>query len=232
MVDACLGGKTAVNHAGVKNLVGALHHPRLIRLDVSALETLPADVFVDGLAESVKHAAVLDASLLEWHEAHAEAIRSRRPDAWRELAPRNLRLKAAVVAADEREDPAAAAPGRAALNFGHTVGHALESASGYAWRHGVCVSLGMAAEMEAAVAAGRLAAADRDRIEALLARLGLPLRAPARLDPAAVLARMPRDKKARGARPRLVIPDGPGRAAWYAPADDEPLRAALRRILG
>ena len=235
MVDACLGGKVGVNFARTKNLIGAFYHAQLVWLDMAFLASLPARVRIAGLAESVKHAVLLDRPFLDWHEVHADALGKGDPATLRVLVERNLRLKAAVVAADERECPVQPGTGRAALNFGHTIGHILETlASGEdhnaCWMHGECVSVGMVAAMELAVRAGRLSDADRRRVESVLVKLGLPTRTPVRFDPNVVIARLPTDKKARRDRARFVIPDGLGRATWLEHPSEADLRAALDRI--
>lgn len=235
MVDACLGGKVGVNFARTKNLVGVFEHARLIWVDMAVLQSLPRRVLVSGLAESVKHGIVLDREFLEWHERNAANIAAGDPGLLRQLVRRNLEIKAAVVAADEHERPDGNSVGRAALNFGHTFGHVLETFHAAddhdeCWLHGECVSIGMAAAMDLAVQAGRLADADRLRMEQLLTRLGLPIRSPRRLDGAGVIARLATDKKARRDRPRFVIPEGLGRAAWLNDVGEAALLAALARI--
>src|SRR5207237_10809002 len=120
--------------------------------------------------------------------------------------------------------------GRAALNFGHTIGHALESVSGFTWAHGECVALGMIVEMEVAVRTGRLTEADRARVESVLAQLTLPRRAPEPFDASDVIHVATYDKKSRRARPRLVVPDRLGHVAWLEPRSGSELSTALKRI--
>ncbi len=192
-VDASVGGKTGVNIAAGKNLVGAFHQPIAVVIDTDFLATLPPRDFRAGLAESVKHAVIADAEFLDWHERNRAEILNGDHDALTHLIARNCRIKAEVVADDERESGL-----RAILNHGHTLGHALELSLGFALRHGECVALGMIAENAIAVARGRLAPADAERVRACLASFGLPVRAPASVDPEAVLAACRLDKKNRG----------------------------------
>ncbi len=172
-IDASVGGKTGVNLTAGKNLVGAFHQPLAVVVDLDFLATLPTRTYTAGLAESVKHALIRDADLLAWHERNADAITARAPDVLAELIARNCAIKAAVVAADERE-----ADLRAILNFGHTIGHALEHLLEYELQHGECVALGMLVENELAQRRGLIDAALADRVRTLLARLGLPVRLP------------------------------------------------------
>jgi len=224
-VDASVGGKTAVNHPLGKNLVGAFHQPRLVLIDTGVLGTLPRRELVSGMAEVVKHAVVRDAALFARLEQDLEAILARRvaPAALDWLVARNVAIKAAVVAADERE-----ADVRAVLNYGHTVGHAIEAATAYArYRHGEAVALGMAAAGALAVGRGLCSVADRDRQDALLRRLGLPedFRS---VDVEQIVARTRADKKRAGGRLRLVVPRRLGHAEIVAGIADAELRAAIR----
>lgn len=202
--DSCLGGKTGVNIPGAKNAVGAFHQPALVVADPSALEGLPERDFASGLAEVVKYGLVLDAGFaralaLRWTE-----LAARRPGAVVWAVERSLRLKAGVVGADERD----LSGRRELLNFGHTLGHALESASGYAVRHGEAVAFGMRAAVTLSRARGGLSRpAESALVEGLLARL------PAVEIPSSVRARdlaelVLSDKKARGGRPVFVLLKG------------------------
>jgi len=146
-VDASVGGKTAVDHATGKNLIGAFHQPSAVLIDVETLHTLPTPVLADGLAECVKHGVIRDADLLTFIHDRADEIVACQADAMTELVARNVAIKAAVVSADERESGQ-----RAHLNFGHTIGHAIEATVGYDQiPHGQAVSLGMVAACSMAV---------------------------------------------------------------------------------
>ena len=138
-VDSSVGGKTAINHARGKNMVGAFHQPQAVISDVATLDTLSARELRSGIAEVIKHGLALDAAFVEWLETHIEKIVARDRDALTHAVRRSCELKARIVAEDERESGA-----RALLNFGHTFGHAIEAGAGYgAWLHGEAVAAGM-----------------------------------------------------------------------------------------
>lgn len=203
--DSAIGGKTGINHAVGKNLIGAFHQPRLVLADPAALRTLPEREFTSALAEVVKAALVADAAFADWLAERWDAVLARDPDALPILVYRAAAVKAAVVAEDERESGR-----RAILNFGHTFGHAIERVAGYGtFTHGEAVALGM----HAALALSRTLrpAADLDAAEALVARLPAPsgLRALATDD---LLAAMATDKKRTAEGLRFVVLDAVGRA--------------------
>jgi 3-dehydroquinate synthase len=211
-VDASVGGKTAVNLPEGKNLVGAFHQPILVLADTSALATLGDRDFRSGVAEIVKVAAVLDAALFRLLERRADAVLARDAALIADLVARAVRWKARVVAEDERDTTGR----RALLNYGHTVGHALEAAARFrALRHGEAVAIGIVAASRLAAALGILAAGDAARQEALIRRLGLPTRVPPGTSLAAVLAAIGRDKKVSRGRPAFVLTPqvGSGRLA-------------------
>jgi len=221
-VDSSVGGKTAINHPLGKNMIGAFHQPSAVVADTATLATLPAREFAAGLAEVVKYGAIHDLDFLGWIEANAAALHGRVPAALVHAIRRSCEIKADIVAADERESGA-----RALLNFGHTFGHAIESAAGYgAWHHGEAVATGMALAARFSARAGRIAAADAERLVALLARLGLPV-APPGFAPDIWLEYMGRDKKNEDGRITLVLLDRLGRGAVVK---DTPVRA-LREFL-
>lgn len=142
-VDSALGGKTGINHAQGKNLVGAFYQPKLVGADLSTLATLPEREWTSGLAEVVKHALIADVALFEFLETHTPAVLAREADAVAEMVPRAARVKAEIVSQDEREQGR-----RAILNFGHTFGHAIEREAGYGrFTHGEAVALGMKAAL-------------------------------------------------------------------------------------
>ena len=221
-VDACLGGKTALNIDAGKNLVGAFHHPRLVAVDPLCLESLPPRDVRAGLAESIKHALISDARFLHWHESNADALLALEPAAIMELIQRNLAIKSAIVEADPTEREGT----RLLLNFGHTIGHAIESLVGYSLRHGECVSIGIAAACRISQRLGMLDESGVQRVERLLQRFGLPVSLAAteelrRLVPASaikilcadsIVAQMERDKKVLAGRARFVLLSDVGRA--------------------
>ncbi len=206
-VDSSVGGKTGINHALGKNMIGAFHQPVAVVADTATLATLPPREYAAGLAEVVKHGAIRDADYLGWIEANAAALLARDPAALVHAVRRSCEIKAEVVARDERESGL-----RAVLNFGHTFGHAIETAMGYGtWLHGEAVAAGMVLAARLSVALGRIDAADAVRLENLLARLGLPVAAPA-IDPERWLELMGRDKKNQGGRITFVLLAALGRA--------------------
>ena len=227
MVDAAIGGKTAVDHPAGKNLIGAFHHPSAVLADVGTLATLPERDFRSGLAEAVKTAVVGDAALFRRLARSRAAILSRHPAALTDLVMACCRVKSGVVRADERESGK-----RAILNFGHTVGHALERLSGYRLSHGEAVAVGMCVEARAAEAAGVLRAGESARIERLLRQLGLPVRLPRRIGAARLLAAARSGKKTRRGSLRYAVPRRIGSMARDGGAYTMPIPAALvRRVV-
>ena len=225
-VDASIGGKTAIDHPKAKNLIGAFHQPRLVVVDPSVVRTLPEREFRSGLAEIVKHGIVLEQPYFEEVERDAAALLARRLDVLERIIGGSCRLKASVI----ERDPEEKSDLRFALNYGHTIGHALEAVTGYGrWTHGEAVSLGIAAE---ARLARRLTLADEATVarqERLLAGLGLPIRVGA-IDVEAVLSAMSRDKKARDGRVPFVLAPrlGEFRVVYDVPVAE--IRSALREV--
>jgi len=224
-VDASVGGKTAVDHTAGKNLIGAFHQPRGVLIDTDTLKTLSIEQVRNGLAECVKHGVIRDAGLLDFIEQNAEQIVAVDPQIMTDFIARNVTIKAAVVSADERESGQ-----RAHLNFGHTIGHAIETLVGYdRIGHGEAVSLGMVAACRMAVQRGLLTAGEEERVRALLERLGLAVRR-AGLKAPEVWQIMQRDKKARGGRVRMVLPTGLGKVEIFDDVSEESVREALKAI--
>jgi 3-dehydroquinate synthase len=204
-VDASVGGKTGINHPSGKNLIGAFYQPSGVLIDVETLKTLSDYDLQSGLGECVKHAVIRDASLLDFIAENTAGILARDSEVMCDLIARNVRIKAAVVAGDERE-----AGTRAHLNYGHTVGHAIETIAGYGTiSHGAAVSLGMIAANEMAVARGLLSRADATLVRDALDALKLPTTYPG-LDAEQVWAVMQHDKKVRQGRVRMVLPTSIG----------------------
>lgn len=228
-IDAGIGGKTAINLAAGKNLVGAFHHPVAVIVDLDLLATLPQRDYVAALAESVKHGVVARPAFLDWQRDHAAAILNRDADVLTRLIETNVAIKAEVVAADERET-ATRGVGRAALNLGHTIGHALESTPHLNLRHGEAVALGLRAALALAAAELRFPPDEQAVVESLLDNLGLPRRAPAPFDVADILARMRNDKKAKADRVRFVLPRRLGDLVWWSADNTSPVERALAGI--
>jgi 3-dehydroquinate synthase len=223
-VDSSVGGKVGVNHPRAKNIIGAFHQPVGVWIDTDALNTLPARELRCGLAEVVKYGVILDARFLEDVEARAAAILARQPEALRKIVARCCRLKAEVVARDEREETGV----RAVLNFGHTVGHAIEAVTGYhgAFQHGEAVAAGMIAECRLAERLGWIGPALTDRLVRLLDRFGLPTSISG-LNPAQLLEAMTRDKKNQRGKIRFVLPRTLGKVELTDAAGPEDVMDAL-----
>jgi len=192
MVDASVGGKTAVDVPAGKNLVGAFHQPSAVLADTDTLATLPERELRAGLAEAVKHGAIADAEHLAWIEEHAHVLLASDGDRVGELVQRSVEIKRDVVVRDERE----AGP-RQLLNFGHTVAHALEAATGYRMLHGEAVAVGMVAEARIGEQLQVTGEGTADRLAEVLGGLGLPVTLPEGLAPEALVPYARRDKKAR-----------------------------------
>ena len=226
-VDASIGGKTAIDHPNAKNLIGAFHQPRLVVVDPEVARTLPERDFRSGLAEIVKHGIVLELPYFEEVERDAAALLERRLDVLERIIGGSCRLKAAVI----ERDPEEKSELRFALNYGHTIGHALEATTGYQrWTHGEAVSLGIVAEARLARRLGLADAATVARQEALLAAVGLPVRSGA-MDVDAVLTAITRDKKARDGRVPFVLAPrlGDFRVVYDVPPAD--VRSALTQLV-
>ena len=202
-VDSSVGGKTAVNHPRGKNMIGAFHQPRCVIADTDTLATLPPREYAAGLAEALKYGLIADAPFHGWIAANAAGIASRDPALLAELILRSCENKARVVAADEREEEGGA---RALLNFGHTFGHALESATQYRrYLHGEAVAIGMVLAAGFSPRLGGITQADVDALRGLLLSLGLPVDLPSGVEPAELLSLMRGDKKSARGRIRLVL---------------------------
>lgn len=205
MVDAAIGGKTGINTDAGKNLVGAFHQPLAVLADLATLQTLPHNELACGMAEVVKAGFIADPVILDLIEADPEAALNPKGDVLPELIRRAVVVKAEVVAADEKESEL-----REILNYGHTLGHAIERRERYRWRHGAAVSVGLVFAAELARLAGRLDEATAQRHRTILSSLGLPVS----YDPDALpqlLEIMAGDKKTRAGVLRFVVLDGLGR---------------------
>ena len=221
-VDSSVGGKTAVNHARGKNMVGAFHQPLAVIADVSVLDTLPDRELRAGIAEVIKHGFILDLAFVDWLEANMAKLLARDRPALEYAVRRSCELKSQVVAADERESGV-----RAILNFGHTFGHAIETGVGYGeWLHGEAVGTGMVMAAELSALAGTLPRKDAERVKALIARAGLPMKGP-NLGVERYLELMQVDKKAAGGKLRFIVLEGLGRAALRADIDEKLVRQSL-----
>ncbi|HET9784406.1 MAG TPA: 3-dehydroquinate synthase [Terriglobales bacterium] len=222
MVDSSLGGKTGVNLRAGKNLLGSFYHPRAILADPDVLQTLADREYRSGLAEAIKYGIIADRPLFDAMAASASALRRRDLTELGSVIPACLRHKAAIVAADERESGR-----RQTLNFGHTLGHALESATGYGkYLHGEAVAWGMIAAARIAVRLRRLPEAESQRLAAAVLALCGPL-PPLSEDPDLLLRHAARDKKARAGVLHFILPTAIGAVEVVPGVPVEVIRAAL-----
>jgi len=205
-VDSSVGGKTGVDIPEGKNLVGAFYQPRAVFIDPLVLKTLPADEFLNGVAEVIKYGVIWDADFFADLERRRPEILAMNPDVLAPMIRRCCEIKAEVVAADEREGDL-----RRVLNFGHTIGHAAEAASGFAISHGRAVAMGMVAAAELAVAGGHFAAEGVARIRSLIADFGLPVAIPDEPDRREIKKYLLTDEKTVGGKVFFVLPQAIGR---------------------
>ena len=232
MVDAALGGKTGINTAAGKNLVGSFWSPGGVLCDINSLDTLPRNDLLAGMAEVVKIGFVRDTTILDDVERDAAAATDPAGDLLPDLIRRAVQVKADVVSLDFHETSATSGDGsigREVLNYGHTFGHAVERREKYRWRHGAAVSVGMMFVAELAALGGRLPESDVDRHRSVLGALGLPTTyAAGHWD--ALLAAMAVDKKARGSLLRFVVLQGIGNPVIWEGPDPALLAAAYASI--
>ena len=219
-VDSAIGGKTGVNAVAGKNLIGAFHQPRTVIADVDTLRTLPAREFNEGFAEVIKHAIIRDAEMFDalahFDRANLEA-----------LIARNAAIKATIVSADEHERTGE----RALLNFGHTVGHAIENAAGYGrFLHGEAIALGLMAATNLSVRHAGLPEESRDRILARLAQFELPTRLPPEIDTEKIMATLRVDKKFAAGQVRFVLTSGIGSAFVSDDVSLDQIRSAVNGL--
>lgn len=224
MVDAAIGGKTGINTAEGKNLVGAFYAPNAVICDLDTLVTLPKNEIIAGLGEVVKYGFIADERILEIIEGAPEKASDPTAPEFAELIERSVAIKARVVGSDFRE-----AGLREILNYGHTLGHAIEHAERYQWRHGAAISIGMMFVAELARLAGRLSDDVVDRHRNILNLLGLPTKYEAnKWD--ALLATMQRDKKSRAGQLRFVVLDDLEKPTIMTAPTSEMLFAAYQEI--
>ncbi len=229
MVDSSVGGKTAVDIAQGKDLVGAFHPPRAVFADTKALRTLPKRELRAGFAEVIKYGAIVDAGFLDWLDAHADKLLAGDDGLLTDAIARSCAHKAAIVERDPFEHGE-----RALLNFGHTFAHAIETEQAVVYgygggvNHGEAVAIGMLLAAKLSNALGMADHADTERLGALLETFGLPGEIPAGLDPAALLDRMRLDKKAQGSGLRFVLWDHAGAARIVSGVDEVAVLATLR----
>lgn len=224
MVDAAIGGKTGVNTSEGKNLVGVFHSPKAVVVDLDTLESLPRNELLAGFAEVVKCGFISDPSILEAIEAGVSEATDVSSPTFADLINKAIKVKATVVAEDFKEQGL-----REILNYGHTLGHAIELAERYKWRHGAAISIGMVFVAELAHINGRLSSADVQRHRDILTSLGLPTSYPGEKWQQ-VLSNMRIDKKSRGGSLRFVVLDQIGKPSIMHSPTDEILFTSFQEI--
>jgi 3-dehydroquinate synthase len=198
-VDSSIGGKTAVDHGQLKNTIGVFYQPVMVVADIDTLKTLPEDELANGLAEVIKGAAVRNRNLFSFLETNIKKARELHPEVLEDMISETARIKAEIVVKDEREEGL-----RGILNYGHTVGHAIEAVSGFRFKHGQAVAIGMMAAAKISRRMGLLDEKDVVRLEQLIMAAGLPVKMP-ELDMEKVVQAMQHDKKVRGDKIRFVL---------------------------
>ena len=219
MTDSAIGGKTGVNVKFGKNLIGAFHHPSLVIADVDALDSLPPQELRQGYAEIIKHGIIWDAEMLRH-------LRDRKTTDCAKLICRNITIKVQIVSKDDRE----VSGERALLNFGHTVGHAIERAADFEISHGDCVSLGMVAACHVSMNRAGLSAGERDQVVELLQKFGLPLHLPQEIPRQQIVDALRRDKKFERGQIRFIVVPKLGRACVSREVTMEDLREATAQL--
>jgi len=223
-VDSSVGGKTGVNHSLGKNMIGAFHQPRLVMIDTATLKTLPERQLLCGIAEIIKYGVIWDEGLFAFMERNRAAVMGRDDAALSHIIKRSCEIKADVVSRDEREGGL-----RAILNFGHTLGHAVETETGYSrYLHGEAIAMGMHMAAKLSVALGLMDKGPVEKIRALLDAYGLPAELPADLDGERLAEHMKIDKKSVGGAVTFVLPDRIGTVRIHKGIDMDVVRETLR----
>jgi len=221
-VDSSIGGKTAVNHGKLKNMVGVFYQPKLVISDIATLKTLPEKEFINGLAEVIKSAAIADAEFFAFLEANLEKIKARDEATMEEVVYRCASIKAAVVSQDERD-----AGYRNILNFGHTIGHGIETASSFNIKHGAAVAIGMVAAAAIAVRTGVLEEDEAQRLKKLIRLAGLPTEVtPGNTEK--IMQAIKHDKKVAFGKVKFILPRRMGETLI---SDEVPI-ALVNEVLG
>jgi 3-dehydroquinate synthase len=225
-VDSSVGGKTGVNHPKGKNLIGAFHQPSLVIADTDTLATLSKKEVLGGVAEVIKYGCIADSKFFGWLEKNMEGLVNLDPDVTAKAVGVSCRIKARVVESDERETGL-----RATLNFGHTVGHAVEAVTGYTrYIHGHAVAIGMAAVAELSVIKGTLSGKGRDAVTGLIRRAGLPVTLPGDISSQELINAMQMDKKSKSGSIRFILLHGVGDCRMHADVTRGEIAEAIMRI--
>lgn len=226
MVDSSIGGKTGVNHARGKNMIGSFYQPQLVFADTSVLKTLPRREWGCGLAETVKHAVIRDQEFFNHMENHTEAILDLKEDLMIDLVMRNCQIKASVVAADEKESGL-----RGILNFGHTIGHTFETVlKDKDYHHGEAVSLGMVAAARLAVQRKLISDEQARRITGLLQKFDLPTKVNYDLPVDRLYEAMRQDKKVKSGKIKFVLPTTLGDCTFVDDLSDDEIKTAIKEL--
>lgn len=222
-VDSSVGGKTGVNHALGKNMIGTFWQPRLVWVDIATLQTLPRREFLSGLAEVIKYGVIWDAGLFSFLEAERDKVLRLDKASLAYLISRSCEIKSEVVSKDERESGL-----RAILNYGHTIGHAVETATGYTrFLHGEAVAIGMCAEAALSQMLGFIDREQVERIGALVSSYGLPVKVPGDTDMGGLLESMTLDKKAVSGELKFILPEKIGTVKIHAGVSADEIRNIL-----
>ncbi len=227
MVDASIGGKTGVDVPYGKNLIGAIYQPKKVLIDLSTLRTLPVRELRNGVVEMIKHGLIIDSAYFDYLDRHAKELLELNPEVLQKVIYESCRIKKEVVESDERESGK-----RHLLNFGHTIGHALEHLTHYSIAHGEAVAIGLLVESHLSVQLGLLDQVDFDRTIGVLRKYGLPLQLPKRFSNKEMLDVMALDKKSLKGNPRFVMINGIGSSvecdgAYCMPVEEKILLNAL-----
>lgn len=222
-VDSSVGGKTGVNHPLGKNMIGTFYQPKLVWTDVSTLKTLPRREFLSGIAEVIKYGVIWDEGLFRYLETHRQVILGLDSEALGYIIKRSCEIKSDIVSRDERE-----AGLRAVLNYGHTIGHAIETATGYTtYLHGEAVAIGMHFEARLSAALGHLGVGESERIRSIIDSYGLPADLPPDIDAEMVFSSIELDKKAVAGSLRFVLPEKIGAVNIRAVTDRDKITVSM-----
>lgn len=222
-VDSSVGGKTAVNHALGKNMIGAFYQPKAVFIDTNSLSTLPEREFSAGMAEVIKYGIMYDGELFSWLENQSTAVHNRDPDALRYVIAKCCSIKAEVVNLDEKEHGI-----RALLNLGHTFGHAIEAEKGYGvWLHGEAVAAGMVLAAKLALLRNWITPSDFSRIESLISLFDLPVAGPLEMHSEQYIKHMLHDKKVLSGKMRFILPTAIGQAKVIDDVTNDELNSIL-----
>ncbi|NLC67268.1 MAG: 3-dehydroquinate synthase [Clostridiaceae bacterium] len=225
-IDSSVGGKTGVDFEGIKNIIGTFYQPRLVYINVNALKTIPIRELRSGMAEVIKHGLILDEEFYTFIREKLDDIFEYKEDVMKYVIWKNCSIKGSVVKKDEKEESGF----RVILNFGHTIGHAIESVSGFGLLHGECVSIGMAGVFKMACRMGMVSGEMADDVISLLRRAGLPTELKG-ISPGAVYEKMLYDKKAKGNRLLFILPCKIGMVERHFVDDEKLVMSILTEIL-